>query len=247
MYMSIVSQIVQEINDALKTKDLKKAKAVADKIRGLNQKDLKDLKEQDIYGTTTVDKNGRRAAHGDPATFDNIDDKIVPNKVKDISHPLHGITPDANKPAQEVTLNDIWVTIGQGLFEAENNVGNFQTILQDINSVLNVKSDITKAKDIAKEIGRLDDEDFNDLINSDLDGLWPTSINISTPQKVTPDAKNNVTIKVHRLPGLRNISRGVQDEGLKKHDGQEGVREVIDILSNAITSHTGWNDKTILK
>ena len=243
--MSIVSQIVQEINDALKTKDLKKAKAVADKIRGLNQKDLKDLKEQDIYGTTTVDKNGRRAAYGDPATFNSGNDKIVPNKVKDIGSPLHGITPDVNKPAQDVTLNDIWVTIGQGLFEAENNVGNFQTILQDVNTVLNINSDVAKAKQIAQEIGYLDKEGFNNLINSDIDGLWPTSgMGVGgdgKPARIYPNADD--IIKVGQIPGITGTSREVGDKGLKKHDGQEGVREVIDILSDALTSHPGWTKK----
>lgn len=122
----------------------------------------------------------------------------------------------------------------------------FQTILKDINSVLNVKSDTAKAKDIAKEIGRLNDEEFGDLVRSPLEGQWPTS-GFGTPDKLSPQPDESKEIKVGAIPSLTGISRGVGDEGFKRHDGQQNVREVIDILSNAITSHTGWDKKNILK
>lgn len=122
----------------------------------------------------------------------------------------------------------------------------FQTILKDINSVLNVKSDTTKAKDIAKEIGRLNNEEFGDLVRSPLEGQWPQS-GFGTPDKLSPQPEDSQEIKVGSIPSLTGISRGVGDEGLKRHDGQQNIREVIDILSNAITNHKGWNDKNILK
>lgn len=115
--MSIVSQIVQDINDALKTNDTKKAKAVADKIRNLREEDLKDLLEQDICGTTTINKEGRRTVPGDPATFNDMDDEIVSRKVKDIALPSRDTTANVNKPANEVEQNDILVIIGQGILE----------------------------------------------------------------------------------------------------------------------------------
>ena len=122
----------------------------------------------------------------------------------------------------------------------------FQTLLKDINSVLNVKSDTEKAKDIAKEIGRLDDEAFGDLVRSPLEGQWPQS-GFGTPDKLSPQPDGSQEIKVASIPSLTKISRGVGDEGLKHHDGQESVRKVIDILSDALTSHPGWNEKNILK
>jgi len=128
----------------------------------------------------------------------------------------------------------------------DNDMEQFQTILKDINNVLNVKSDTEKAKDIAKEIGRLDDEEFGDLVRSPLEGQWPTS-GFGTPDKLSPKLDNSKEIKVGSIPSLTGISRGVGDEGFKRHDGQEGVREVIDILSNALTRHPGWNETNILK
>lgn len=114
-------------------------------------------------------------------------------------------------------------------------MASFQTILKDIKTVLNVDPSVDRAHKIADEIRNLYDEEFIDLINGEIEGLWPRGWMGKVGVGEIPTPNLGKTILVRQIPDLPGTSGEYPPE----------VKEIIGILSNAITNHTSWNKKII--